>query len=134
MKAICLRPECGRQVIARGLCNLCHAAANKLIKKGTLTWEQLEQEGKSIKPVRKVRDYNASNWLLGANKPKAPTHQEKIAIRLFDAFFKGYTESGGMDKVITWETYKKDTSRFAGWLEMASEVDRIVAESKGAVK
>ncbi len=46
----CLIPDCGRIYRTRGLCYRCYAALTLRIKKGELTWEQAEQQGKCLKP------------------------------------------------------------------------------------
>ena len=64
----CLNPaHSERKVYSRGLCHTCYATARKGVKGGSLTWEWLEEKGRSL-PLRpnpfakgsKVRD-----WLEG---------------------------------------------------------------------
>lgn len=51
----CLLPACERGAYSRGLCRGCYCAAQRRIKDGRVTWEQL-QEWKLAGPVRRSRN------------------------------------------------------------------------------
>jgi len=55
MDEICMYPECGRKSKTRGLCLACYRAAAYLVKTGTVSWEQLEKDGKCKASVRRGR-------------------------------------------------------------------------------
>ena len=65
VKAVCLRPGCGRDAKTRGLCAGCYSAARTLVKRGKVTWEQLEEAGKcnAVTP-RQAGGGEARAWLL----------------------------------------------------------------------
>ena len=50
----CLFPKCKiTERGGRGLCSSHYATAHMLVKKGLVTWEQLEKKGKADPPKRK---------------------------------------------------------------------------------
>lgn len=58
----CLNPLCSSFRFSRGLCSACYQSANRLIKRGVLTWKDLERKGKSLpllplgyRPTEKTR-------------------------------------------------------------------------------
>ena len=63
----CLNPECASDAKARGLCNACFGAAAYYIRKGVMTWEQLEKEGKAV-PMKKGPRTSTGRWLLSGGK------------------------------------------------------------------
>ena len=49
----CINPRCENESHCRGLCKSCYQTCVKMIRRGTVTWEQLEAAGK-IKPSTRV--------------------------------------------------------------------------------
>lgn len=66
----CLVPECSREAIARGLCMSCYKAAYYQIRKGVVSWKELEKLGKVLpsRPGRRSRRY--SYFLDGSPEPQ----------------------------------------------------------------
>jgi len=62
----CLRPDCGANTYARGLCENCYQAARRLVAQKHTTWEILERQGKARATGRNA----AKNWLLTPSKKK----------------------------------------------------------------
>lgn len=46
---VCLIEGCVREVVTRGLCNLCYQTARKYVLRGGTSWEQLVKEGFALK-------------------------------------------------------------------------------------
>ena len=68
----CTIANCERKAAARGLCSHCYGLARKLMKGGTMTWEQLEEKGLALPSKRKlnVNHFDAAVSLgLGLNTP-----------------------------------------------------------------
>ena len=65
-KTTCLFPECKKIINSRGLCTTHYRSARELIKKGKITWEELEKMGKS-KATSKIRPTTSpvTKWFLG---------------------------------------------------------------------
>lgn len=65
----CLNPSCHRTVMARGLCRNCYATAAGLIRRGKISWEELEKAGKSLPSQHKlVKHGSVTEWLLPSTK------------------------------------------------------------------
>lgn len=62
-KKICLRPGCGQDVQARGLCRHCYNVAKHAVKKGFATWDKLQEEGK-VMPARSTHNPAIWGWVL----------------------------------------------------------------------
>ena len=45
MSTKCLIKECKRDCKTRGLCQACYVSASNLVKKETVSWEDLEKKG-----------------------------------------------------------------------------------------
>jgi len=60
-KASCLKPDCGREAVRRGLCNSCYQTVLRLIMLGMTTWDKLQHEGKVLPPAR----HRNAEWFLG---------------------------------------------------------------------
>ena len=67
----CLRPDCQRKPLCRGLCASCYTIASQIVKTGQLTWEELEKQGRS-KPLRGQCDH-VRHWLLTGNTKSRST-------------------------------------------------------------
>lgn len=62
--ATCLAPSCHNEATARGLCPFCYATVYREVKKGLVTWEKLESEGKvHSRSRRRNRKKAIYNWL-----------------------------------------------------------------------
>lgn len=48
----CMTPECKKLSISRGLCACCYQSAVKLVKKGKMTWRQMELAGFCLPSTR----------------------------------------------------------------------------------
>ncbi len=63
-----------RESKVRGLCYSCYAAAAKNVKRGLVTWEQLEKAGKCEVPCRKE---GLSSYFLDVPKKKGAQSLKK---------------------------------------------------------
>ena len=65
-KKYCLRPDCGKWAVSRGLCYEDYKMAFRIVMEGKKTWEQLESEGKSLPKGQTGRKPSDSRkWFLG---------------------------------------------------------------------
>lgn len=48
----CMTDDCGKEMKSRGLCFSCYKRAEKMVKAGEVTWEQLEELGLCTPPQR----------------------------------------------------------------------------------
>lgn len=61
----CLRPDCKKDIYARGLCFLDYQSAARLVRKGKTTWRALERSGKAtVRNVRGNKQNASAKWLL----------------------------------------------------------------------
>lgn len=62
----CLNPNCERQATVRGICPVCYGRACELVRNGLITWEKLEETGRTLKRKRGGRGLGSTKqWLLG---------------------------------------------------------------------
>lgn len=73
----CIRPGCGEEATARGLCRGCYHAAKAAVKKQWVTWQKLEEMGKLL-PKRQGKSCVAWPWLM--DWCKDPVVQRQIAL------------------------------------------------------
>lgn len=59
----CLFPECAVESRYRGLCVSHYYSVLRHVKKGTVTWDELEKHGKSISGIRGRRNDDIAAWL-----------------------------------------------------------------------
>lgn len=65
----CLNPNCTRDAKIRGICRQCYTAASLLVRRGKVTWEQLEAAGKVTKAKhRGCAGVKVNSWLLDGIK------------------------------------------------------------------
>jgi len=60
----CLKPDCHRVAIARGLCSICYKTTVKLVREKKTTWPKQEKLGRAL-PSTHVSQTNIVNWVLG---------------------------------------------------------------------
>jgi hypothetical protein len=64
----CLNPDCGIPAVGRGLCKPCYMLARKLVRRGDITWEELERHKRCLAPSEKGKPAPMSEsrrrWLL----------------------------------------------------------------------
>lgn len=62
--------HCGKPVVGRGLCNACYSSASRQVRRGTVSWEQLTQQGKALprQDPRRPRNGSRKNLVLGGVK------------------------------------------------------------------
>lgn len=65
----CLNPECPSVwTRSRGLCDHCYAQARAAVKRGEVTWSDLEEWGVARRPQPLARLRTSADWL---KKPRA---------------------------------------------------------------
>ncbi len=70
-KGPCRSPECGKPVVARGLCITCYMQAQRMVRKGKVTWDELENLGVSIprtRPKGSTGGYSRLHAVIAAAK------------------------------------------------------------------
>lgn len=66
----CLVPNCPRDRYTRGLCHAHYVGAGKIVRDGLCTWEELEENGKSLPRIVRGGVGPVRQWMLDFKKEK----------------------------------------------------------------
>lgn len=69
MSDICLKPNCDRLPVHRGLCWSCYQSARRFVSLNQVTWKQLEEAGKCLPSKQRGKNSGAS-WFLEGVQPQ----------------------------------------------------------------